>query len=293
MVVDSYNAAIDAGVPFFEVGYRNPSHVKGLGAFGYCDDTFIKELLPKSNTKLLVMVDTNKYEPGLFAPASESPFWGVRVACHPHEIPGGLAIVDELLTLGYHVFFNPMVTETVTGSQWESISKWKNLYEIEAVYIADSFGSLFPVSVERLIKRVQSFGIPKIGFHAHNNLQFGVANAYVAIQQNCQFIDGTIAGMGRGAGNAPIEILSTLMDSKPSIGYYKVIDEWFRKDMDWGAFPEYIMSGYYAVHPNFAPELHEKASYEEIEKAMPRLPKNYNPNAVSKALEQLEYERLR
>lgn len=298
LVIDSYNAAKETGVPFFEIGYRNSKNIKGLGAFGYCDDIFIDALIPdRSKTKLLVMIDVGKVELSDFKPASQSPFWGVRVACYPNDLEQAFMLAEGLLALGYHVFLNPMVTYTLGQNHYTLIKNWKSLDKIEALYVADSFGSFTNKNVQEILNNFRFMGVKKLGFHAHNNLQLAVSTTLTAISSGVSFVDATIYGMGRGAGNAPIEILTALLSDKNkfvSIPYLNTIRDWYiENSQDWGAKPQFVMSGIKRVHPNYAEELNSKASFLEMNAIMDRgLPLTYNPNAVPKALEILNYERI-
>jgi len=105
-VQESYEAANMAKVDFFEIGYRMPKTMEGLGEFGYCDDTYIMNLMRGywGDTKLLVMIDTGKANIDDFGPAAASPFYGVRVAAYPDELELALKQCEKLLELGYHVF---------------------------------------------------------------------------------------------------------------------------------------------------------------------------------------------
>lgn len=247
-------AAVDAKVDFFEVGYRNG---KDKGTFYCCDDNtigFLSHPVKLNKTKLLVMADAGKSSRRDFIPAIYSPFRGVRIAFYPHELDKGLRLAEGLLDIGYAVFLNPMITCNLKEEHWSTIRKWDYLSRIKALYIADSFGSFLPGDIRNLVARAHSLGV-QVGFHGHNNLMMAVSNTYLAYQCGANYFDGTIRGMGRGAGNAPIEILTGLLPGYDPIPYCSYIDKNMPSNDAWGAFPKYVMGGLANIHPYYMDDL--------------------------------------
>lgn len=292
LVRQAYLAANAARIDYFEIGYRNPSSMEGLGWFGYCDDTFLNTLLKDDldYTKLLVMIDTGKANMDDFKPARESPVWGVRVAAYPHELITAMKQCDHLLGLGYHVFLNPMVTCKLTKQHLELIQNWENLSAIEAVYIADSFGSFLPGDTSGIIETFKVFGIESIGFHAHDNLKMAVSNTLEALEAGVSHIDATIYGMGRGAGNAPIEIIASILQGSACIPYLSLIQDWNKNNyldgIIWGTTPELSLTGMYGVHPYYGEDFAETVPLATMAKVFKNgLPIQYSKEAMTVAVE--------
>jgi len=126
----------------------------------------------------------------------------------------------------------------------------------------------------------------KVGFHPHNNLQMGLANALEAINSGIHIIDGTIYGMGRGAGNLPIESLVSYLQIQGSEKYNVIpvlhlIDKYFvdlHQKYRWGHQLPYMLSGLFGCHPNYPKKLVELHEYtiEDIWKALEVI-KSINP----------------
>lgn len=93
--------------------------------------------------------------------------------------------------------------------------------------------------------------------HAHNNLQLGFANTIEAIVLGCNFVDATMAGLGRGAGNCPMELLLGFLhnpkyDQRPVLRCVQDDIEPMRKKLKWGFDLSYMITGQLNQHPRSA-----------------------------------------
>lgn len=84
-------------------------------------------------------------------------------------------------------------------------------YGAKGVILMDSAGASTPEQVKRVIASLVDELEVKVGFHPHNNIGLAVANAYIAIQEGADIIDGTIRGFGAGSGNCQLEALGALL----------------------------------------------------------------------------------
>jgi len=100
-------------------------------------------------------------------------------------------------------------------------------YGADYVNLADSAGYLTPQDVEARIKALrENLSIP-VGFHAHNNMGLAMANALTAIQAGAEYVDGTLRGLGAGAGNAQIELLAGVLQRnhiETGLDFYGLMD---------------------------------------------------------------------
>ncbi len=112
----------------------------------------------------------------------------------------------NLTTYGILMMYHMASTERIV----EEAKKMQS-YGADAVIIMDSAGASTPELVKRTISELKNILDIEIGFHAHNNMGLAVANTYTAILEGATIIDGTVRGLGAGAGNCPIETVASLL----------------------------------------------------------------------------------
>jgi len=127
----------------------------------------------------------------------------------------------------------------------------------------------------------------KIGFHPHNGLQLAFANTLEAMSKNIDIVDGTVYGIGRGAGNLPLEALITYLEKNLKDKKYNampildIIDRYFiqlKEKVKWGYNLAYMLSGILEVHPNYVSKLvgYHEYSVDDIVKTLEAV-KEYSP----------------
>jgi 4-hydroxy 2-oxovalerate aldolase len=89
-------------------------------------------------------------------------------------------------------------------------------YGADCVYIVDSAGALLPDGAVSRVKALKEALKIQVGFHAHNNLGLGVGNTLAAVEAGADQVDGTLRGLGAGAGNTATEVLVAALDK---LGY--------------------------------------------------------------------------
>lgn len=305
----SYFAAIKSGVDYFEIGYRFPQGKKGFGEFAYCNDEFLaKNFKPEQKCKLLIMADAGKAEPSQFEKFNSefTPVRGIRIAAYPYEYDKAFSLLYDLRNKGYTVFLNLMAFSTINDAQYEQLQKWDSKEVLSAIYFADSFGSYTPKDIAFYYEKLKQAGYDEIGFHAHNNLQLSFANALTAIQIGCKFIDGSIFGMGRGAGNLPIEafigyLLNNGMTKYNPVPYLDVIDRFYSKmyrDIGWGYTLQSVMGGLKNLHPYYVDEMFSRKIYtineiwNTLDTVKEKCPISFSSEKMDLALEDRLYKPL-
>lgn len=261
-VQDLYNGLSEAGVEYMEIGYKNsPKLLKATepNPWRFLDDDFLKEVIPeKKFTKLSALVDIGRVDPDDILPREESVLDMIRVACYIREVDKGLELVQMFHDLGYETSLNIMALSSVPEHQLIKAFEMVENSPVDVVYIVDSFGSLDPANIEHQVKKFKEM-IPnkQLGIHTHNNLQLAFANTLAAMNNGVTFLDSSVYGMGRAAGNCHTELLvgyiqKTNYEIKPVLNVIEKHMLEMRQKWEWGYIIPYMISGILNEHPRVA-----------------------------------------
>jgi 4-hydroxy 2-oxovalerate aldolase len=309
-VVEAYLLAVaEAKVDYVELGLRNFPKSGFLGAFAYTTEAYINSLdLPHGPT-YGVMVDAKTIlESGLsvedaldalFVSATDSKIGLVRVAAHFHEVEHSGPIVKQLKALGYLVGYNLMQAggkpADVIADKARQTKGWGNL---DILYFADSLGNMDGEEVTRIVNALRTQWDGPLGIHTHNNMNKGLDNTLKANELGVTWLDTTITGMGRGAGNTQTESLLAVLDKQHSKYNSKPIFELvirhfeaMQKKYGWGSNLLYFLGAQNDVHPTYIQNLLSNTHYgtDEIVGAIDYLSKlesttSYNGAVLNTAL---------
>ena len=294
MVQDVYEASSKAGVDIFEIGYIGNEN-DDVGTWKKCLPKDVAEVVNGSDgAKIAAMVDFKRIDELEIPSSDETDVDLIRLALHKNQVEESIKYLEKIKELGYELSVQAMgitgYSEQEIIQMLEMLGKNKN---VDYLYIADSYGSITPQELTDLIKIFKSRADCKIGFHPHNNLQLGLANTLTAIEEGIDIVDGTLYGMGRGAGNLPIESLiaylsKTIKDKYNPLPLLEVIDRYFvqlKEEYSWGYNLPYLLSGIYECHPYYTKNLVEYREFtiEDILKAVRKI-NNINPIGFNEEL---------
>jgi 4-hydroxy 2-oxovalerate aldolase len=261
-----YDACVQSGVDYMELGYMGSKQLfsrEKCGPWRFCEEADLRRIVGDNPTglKLAAMADAEKcdYKTDVL-PKSESVLDMIRVACYIHQIPLALDMVKDAHDKGYETTLNLMAASTVPESELEPALEMVAQSEALAVYLVDSFGSFYSEEIHRLMERYLGAMKPagkEVGIHAHNNMQLAYANTIEAVIKGANFVDATMAGLGRGAGNCPMELILGFLHNpkyhlRPVLQCVQETVEPMRKDINWGFDLAYMMTGLLNLHPRFA-----------------------------------------
>lgn len=261
-----YQANIAAGVDYMELGYKNSSKMFSPdenGPWKFCKEDDLRKIVGDNPTgmKLSCMIDAAKSDWKTdVLPKSQSPLDLIRVAFYHYQTDEAIAMIEDAYEKGYDVSANLMAVTTVSESILDSILERLTKTPASVFVIVDSFGSITLPQMEYLTKKYFEFANPvgkEVGVHAHNNLQLAFANTLVAASCGATRLDATLSGLGRGAGNCPMELMLGMVnaDKYNLRPLYECLEQQIvplRREIEWGPYPEFIITGQHNVHPRAA-----------------------------------------
>jgi 4-hydroxy 2-oxovalerate aldolase len=284
-IVQAYlDAMSQAKIDYVELGLRSFPKAGFDGPFAYTTEAFIQSLKLPEGPTYGVMIDAKTIlespmsiedaVDALFIEADHSSIKLVRVAAHFHEVDLSGPIIKALKAKGYIVGYNLMQAggkpDEVIEAKAKIATSWQGL---DCLYFADSLGNMDAQEVTRIVKALRRQWQGEIGIHTHNNMGEALSNTLTAQRLGVSWLDVTVTGMGRGAGNAQTESLLAVINKtsdkyQPSVVYELVIRHFgqMQKDYGWGSSLLYFLGAQNDVHPTYIQNLISNKHYgtEEI-----------------------------
>lgn len=262
-----YAMNIAAGVDYMEMGYKASKALfdpEKFGKYKFCDEQDLRKIVGENRTemKLSVMADVGRtdFKKDIVA-KKESVIDMVRVACYINEIPAAIQMIEHCKKLGYETCANVMAVSKARDAEIADALDMLGRSPVDVIYLVDSYGSLYPEQVAKLTLQYLEAGEKykkSIGIHAHNNQQLAFGNTIEAASWGASYLDATVNGMGRGAGNCSSELLlGFLKNPKFHIEpVLRFISEYMlplkAQGVVWGYDVAYLLTGRLNMHPSSA-----------------------------------------
>ncbi len=207
----------DAGIPLLEV-----THGDGLGGasinYGFpahTDEEYLNAVIPEmKNAQVSALLLPGIGTVDHLKSACDCGVSTLRIATHCTEADVAeqhisLARKLELDTVGFLMMAHMTEPQALCEQ-----AKLMETYGANCVYVTDSAGYMLPDDVSERVGALRDALDSKtqIGFHGHHNLGMGIANSLAAVEAGAIRIDGSVAGLGAGAGNTPLEVFCAVCD---------------------------------------------------------------------------------
>lgn len=263
-IKDLYQANVKAGVDYMEFGYKASKEIFNEDDFGkwkFCNDSDIRKVVGDNKTglKIAVMADVGRtdFQKDII-PKKDSPIDLIRIATYINTIPAAVEMIEDCAKKGYETTINIMAVSKANTDDIKTALDILGQSPVNAFYIVDSYGALYPEQSRKLAnlycEYADKYG-KSVGIHAHNNQQLAFANTIEAMTQGVSYLDATVDGMGRGAGNCALELLlGFLKNPKYKVApILKIIEEHTEKlkaeGVKWGYDIPYMLTGQLNTHP--------------------------------------------
>ena len=269
------NGLVKSRIDYIEIGFfQNEGFGEGKTVFKNSADA--KRFIPedKQGCEFTVLADYSRYDVHNLDVCTGDSIDAVRECFFKHERFDAIDACRTIKEKGYKLFVQPVDILGYTDKELIEFLELVNEVEPYCLSIVDTFGSMYQEDLHRVFELINHNLIQtcKIGFHSHNNMQLSSALSQEFIRMTVGkrevVVDGTINGMGRGAGNTPTELIAQYMVQQFNASYnidaiLDVIDGYMdniRSRCSWGYSTQYFVAGCYSAHVNNIAYLTKKNS---------------------------------
>lgn len=273
-IICIFERMVDANVDFIEIGFLDDRRQFDMNRSIMPDTDSVEKIfagLDRKNTKVLGMIDYGTCAIENVKPQSESFLDGIRVIFKKYLRKEALEFCAKLKELGYMVFAQLVAVTSYEDEEMEDLINLANEVQPYAVSMVDTYGLMYQNNIMHYFELLDKGLNPDIviGYHGHNNFQMGYANCIAVMSMDTQrnlLVDGTIYGMGKSAGNAPIELIAMWMNENLGKKYHlsqilEAIDaniKNFNSPSTWGYNMFFFVAARNECHPNYVSYLLDK-----------------------------------
>ncbi len=268
-LISIFERLVDAGTDIIEIGFLDARRTFDLNRSIMPDTDCVEKIyggLDKKHALVVGMIDYGTCSLKHISKAGDSFLDGIRVIFKKHLYEEALAFCKNLKDLGYLVFAQLVSVTSYQDEELIRLADLANEVMPYAVSIVDTYGLMHQDNLLHDLDILNVHLKPEIGigYHGHNNFQMGYANCIEYLQRSVSFhrrvvVDGTLYGMGKSAGNVPIELIAMHLNTVYGKSYR--IDQFleaidtnialFTQPAAWGYSLYYFISAYHDCHPGY------------------------------------------
>lgn len=273
-LVSVFERLVDANVDIIEIGFLDERRPFDIDRSIMPDTDSVGRIygeLDKKQAMVVGMIDYGTCGIDKIKPCKDSFLDGIRVIFKKHNMYPAMEFCRQVKALGYKVFAQLVSITSYSEEELVELIRLANDIKPFAVSMVDTYGLMYPEDIKRYYEILEKNldGDIVIGFHSHNNLQLAFANDLTLIEQDSKHklvVDGTLFGMGKSAGNAPIELIATTLNEKYGGSYIidpmlEAIEESlmeFYAKTPWGYKQFFYLCAKNRCHPNYVTFFREK-----------------------------------
>ncbi len=274
-MINLLERSVSAGVDFIEIGFIDAREKFDINRSITPDTEGINRIfsgVDKGSSKLIAMIDFGTVPLENICDAKDSILDGIRVMIKKKTLHEALDFCAQLKKKGYMVFAQPVSVTGYSDPEMEELTKRVNDLDFYAMSIVDTYGLLDRSALLHYFSIMDKYlsDDVRIGYHAHNNFQLAYANSICLIEEvgdkRPLLIDGSAFGMGKSAGNCPLELLT--MYANENLGKHydtnqvlEMIDTCVRNiyaHNPWGYQMQYFLCASNDCHPKYSQYLMRK-----------------------------------
>lgn len=273
-LVNIFERLISAGVDILEIGFLDERRPFDRNRSIMPDSASADRIygrLDKGNTMVVGMIDYGTCSIEHLSPCSESFIDGIRVIFKKHVRKEAIAFCHQVKALGYQVFVQAVSITSYNDEEFLDLIGLVNELNPYALSMVDTYGLLHQDNLLHYFDLMNENLNPEIciGYHSHNNFQLAYANSIEVIGKPTDrtiLIDASLYGMGKSAGNLPIELISMYLNSNcgRSIDTSQMLEAIdinimpIYKKTPWGYNLFYYIAASNNCHPNYVQFLMDK-----------------------------------
>ncbi|MBD5468196.1 MAG: 3-hydroxy-3-methylglutaryl-CoA lyase [Lachnospiraceae bacterium] len=274
-LVNIFERLVSAGIDIVEVGFLDERRAYDENRSIFPDTDAITKtygLLDKGQSLIVGMIDYGTCGISHVKPCSEGFLDGIRVIFKKQKMHEAIAFCHQIKQLGYKVFAQAVSITSYDDGEFQELLSLINELTPYAFSLVDTYGLLhkhklmhyYNAAEQKLKKEIG------IGYHAHNNFQLAYANCVELLENppkdRLLLVDGSLYGMGKSAGNTPIELLAMYMNENGEKQYHssqllEAIDvtilDIYRKS-PWGYNFKFFIAASHDCHPSYVSYLMDK-----------------------------------
>ncbi|MGE7690580.1 aldolase catalytic domain-containing protein [Lysinibacillus sp. NPDC097214] len=274
-IVNIFDRLCSATIDVIEIGFLDERRVKDYDRTIMPNCEAINEIfgsLDKGNSIVVGMIDFGTCNIETLLPSNECYLDGIRVIFKKNDMVAAIDYCQQIKQLGYEVFVQAVSITSYSDDEYMELIKLVNKLNPYAFSVVDTYGLLHKVQLMHYFKLAnthlkESIGL---GYHSHNNFQLAYANCIEIIEtapnNRTILVDGTLYGMGKGAGNAPLELLAMYMNENLNKVYdiEQILEAinvnilGMYESVPWGYSLKFFISALHSCHPNYVTYLMEK-----------------------------------